>query len=57
MITEDKITDFFCIVDDFHKVFDAQLAKNTFKNLEITLIYCLFTFQISNKSHISVSVN
>ena len=47
MITEDKITDFFCIADDFHKVFDAQLAKNTFKNLEITCYQRLF----STKTH------
>ena len=43
MITEDKITDFFCITDDFHKVYDAQLAKNTFKNLEITCYQRLFS--------------
>ena len=27
MITEDKITEFFCIADDFHKVFDAQVSR------------------------------
>ena len=27
MITEDKVTEFFCIADDFCKVFDAQMAK------------------------------
>ena len=26
MITKDKVTDFFCIADDFHKVFDAENA-------------------------------
>ena len=31
MITEDKVTEFFCIADDFCKVFDAQMAKYTFK--------------------------
>ena len=31
MITEDKITEIFCIADDFCKVFDAQMAKYTFK--------------------------
>ena len=31
MITEDKITDFFCIAYDFCKVFDAQMAKYSFK--------------------------
>lgn len=27
MITEDKITEFFCISDDFYKIYDAQLVK------------------------------
>ena len=31
MITEDKVTGIFCIADDFCKVFDAQMAKHTFK--------------------------
>ena len=31
MVTEDKITEIFCIADDFCKVFDAQMAKYTFK--------------------------
>ena len=31
MITEDKVTEIFCIADDFCKVFDAQMAKYTFK--------------------------
>ena len=31
MIAEDKVTEFFCIADDFCKVFDAQMAKYTFK--------------------------
>ena len=31
MITEDKVTEIFCIADDFCKVYDAQMAKYTFK--------------------------
>ena len=31
MIAEDKVTEIFCIADDFCKVFDAQMAKYTFK--------------------------
>lgn len=31
MITEDKVTESFCILDDFCKVFDAQMAKYTIK--------------------------
>ena len=27
MITEDKVTEIFCIADDFCKVFDAQMEK------------------------------
>ena len=48
MITEDKITDFFCIADDFCKVFDAQMAKFSFKAerkrkfLGGTAAYCYF---------------
>ena len=31
MITADKVTEIFCIADDFCKVFDAQMAKYSFK--------------------------
>lgn len=31
MITGDKVTEIFCIADDFCKVFDAQMAKYSFK--------------------------
>jgi hypothetical protein len=34
MITEDKITEIFCIVDDFCKFYDALMAKYTFKALK-----------------------
>ena len=27
MITQDKITDIFCMVDDFSKKFDMEIAK------------------------------
>lgn len=27
MITEDKVTELFCIADDFCKVFDAQMEN------------------------------
>ena len=30
MITEDKVTEIFCIANDFIKVFDAQMVKHTF---------------------------
>ena len=32
MITEDKITDLFCIADDFCKFFDTMRSKNTLKS-------------------------
>ena len=28
MITEDKVTEIFCIADDFCKVFDAKILKS-----------------------------
>ena len=31
MITEDKVTELFCIADDFCKFFDAMMAKYTIK--------------------------
>ena len=31
MITEDKVTEVFCIADDFCKFFDAMKAKYTLK--------------------------
>ena len=32
IITEDKVTEIFCIADDFCKVFDAQMWKYTIKS-------------------------
>ena len=31
MITEDKVTELFCIADDFCKFFDTMMAKYTIK--------------------------
>jgi hypothetical protein len=31
MITEDKVTELFCIADDFCKFFDAMMEKISFK--------------------------
>ena len=31
MFTEDKVTEFFCIADDFCKFYDTQMSKYTFK--------------------------
>ena len=31
MITEDKVTELFCIADDFCKFFDAMMEKYTIK--------------------------
>ena len=31
MINEDKVTEIFCMTDDFYKFFDAQMAKYSFK--------------------------
>ena len=32
MITKDKVTEIFCIADDFCKVFDAQMGRYTIKS-------------------------
>ena len=34
MITNDKVTEFFRIVEDFYKVFDAQIEKHTIKAIQ-----------------------
>ena len=34
MITEDKVTEIFCMADDFCKFFDAMTAKYTLKATE-----------------------
>ena len=31
MITEDKVTELFCMADDFCKLFDAMMEKYTLK--------------------------
>ena len=33
MTTENKVTEIFCIADDFCKVFDAQMEKYTIKSI------------------------
>ena len=30
MITEDKVTEIYCMADDFCKAFDAQMKKSEF---------------------------
>ena len=32
MITEDKVTELFCMADDFCKFFDRMVAQYTFKS-------------------------
>ena len=34
MITEDKVTEIFCMADDFCKFFDTMVAKYTLKPTE-----------------------
>lgn len=36
MFTEDKITEIFCMADDFCKFYDAMMAKYTIKEAETT---------------------
>ena len=44
MNTEHKVTDFFCIADDFCKIFDAQMAKYSFKPNQPLDYTCLSFF-------------
>lgn len=32
MLSENKVTEIFCIIDDFCKVFDAQMEQYTLKS-------------------------
>ena len=58
MITEDKITEIFCIVDDFWKFYDALMAKYTLKyfprtHVKVKVLLRLFihdTFSLHNIS-------
>ena len=40
MITEDKVTELFCMADDFCKFFDRMVAKYTFKSTA-GMIFCI----------------
>ena len=42
MITENKFTEFFCIADDFCKVFDAQITALSFKKASHFQRCCYF---------------
>ena len=46
MITENKVTDFFCIADDFCKVFDAQITALSFKKASHFQRYCYFSREL-----------
>ena len=35
MITEDKVTEIFCMADDFRKFFDAMIEKYMIKHTDI----------------------
>ena len=34
MITESKVTEIFCIADDFCKEFEVEMAKNTLRRFK-----------------------
>ena len=36
MITEDKVTEIFCMADDFRKFFDAMIEKYMIKHTDIS---------------------
>ena len=48
MITEDKVTELFCIADDFCKFFDAMMEKRESRDRFLILV-CLVNFQSSGK--------
>ena len=55
MITEDKVfrklketPEIFCIADDFCKVFDAQMAKYTFKAPYL----CCYRYYLTSLSYV-----
>ena len=68
MITEDKVTEIFCMADDFCKFFDAMTAKYTLKptgkrkyhrnstmsKAEVMLIMILFTTLVIAALNISI---
>ena len=39
MITESKVTEIFCIADDFCKEFDGEMAKNAKNALPSTSVH------------------
>ena len=49
MITEDKVTEVFCIADDFCKFFDAMKAKYTLK--PIGKYCCPLNFKMTRFSY------
>ena len=38
-ITKDKVTELFCIIDEFYKVFDAENAVNVFVSWSVGIIF------------------
>ena len=50
MITEDKVTEIFCMADDFCKFFDAMVAKYTLKPTEKKKVSSRF-HDVKGKSH------
>lgn len=51
MITEDKVTELFCMADDFCKFFDRMVAKCTFKSTEKRSYQRYSTYSILNSSN------
>ena len=46
MITEDKVTELFCIADDFCKFFDAMMEKYTLKSYQLLLSFTFFAMNL-----------
>ena len=46
MITDDKVTELFCIADDFCKFFDAMMEKYTLKSYQLLLSFTFFAMNL-----------
>ena len=50
MFTEDKVTEFFCMADDFCKFFDSMMAKYTIPTPKKHKYHRWHTFQVCSTS-------
>ena len=51
MITKDKITEIFCILDEFSKNFDAEMQNHSLLNTFFCSLTNLFAMSLANELH------